>query len=349
MTESYREVYNNILAVRGEKSPEEWPDDLKEAARIVAGELVKNQEAPFFPLIVYLEPTNACNSNCVICPRKNMTRRRGYMKKALFEKIVAQIAATGPSETRLFNFGEPTLHPELPAMVKCCRDAGLRVSIQSNGMWLPEKLVEELLDAGLSYLDVSVNGLTEKEYETIRPGHKMEKVESNLARARAIATKKNKPLAIHINAQILRADVETRRPEIDAYAKKWLEIANSVSISGLSLYDNIMFVNKGSVTESQMQAMPRKSDEDVRCMEPFNRLIIKWDGRATVCCADYDAKYVVGDLNTETLAQTWNSDKIKAIRNIIKNKKYKGHPLCDTCPLFYSEQFSIVYNRQAQQ
>lgn len=349
MIEPYRNAYNNILAVRAKQPPREWNDELREAAWVVAGELAKNQEVPFFPPIVYIEPTNACNCNCVICPRKSMTRRRGYMKMPLFEKIIEQITGTGPSEIRLFNFGEPTLHPELPAMIKRCREAKLGASIQSNGVWLPEKLVEELLDAGLNGIGVSVNGLDENEYGTIRPGHKMEKVVSNLLRARAVANRKNKPFFIHITAQILKSDIGSRRPEIDAYAKKWLQIANKVAVSGLSLYDNIMFANKGSVTKSLTANLPRKGDADVACLEPFNRLIIKWDGRVTVCCADYDAKYVVGDTNTDSLPEIWGSDKMQAIRDVVKNRRYSSHPLCRECPIFYSGQFNIVYNRQARQ
>lgn len=346
MSESYLDLYKNILAIRKNKPVGEWPGDLKEAARVVAVELVKRHETPFFPTVVYIEPTNACNSNCVICPRRNMTRPVGYIQKALFESIIDQIKDLGPSEIRLFNFGEPTLHKDLPEMIRYCRSAGLPVSFQSNGIKLPDQFVSDLLDAGLTYMGISVNGLDAEEYSAIRPGHQMATVESNLRRVREIAVRKNKQLAVHINAQILKADIDTRRPAIEAYAAKWLKIADSVSVSGLSLYDNIMLMNKGVVTESHLRDLPRKSDADVVCFEPFDRLVVKWDGRVTVCCADYDAKYVVGDLNNDALEQVWHSDKINAIRDIVKNRRYSDHPLCSACPLFYSQQFSMVFNKR---
>ncbi len=315
--------------------------DLRAAALALAAA----QQAPFFPPVVYIEPTNACNCNCVICPRRNMTREVGFMSMDLFRKIVDEISALGPSEIRLFNFGEPLLHPRLCKMVDYCREKGLPANFQTNGLLLTERYIRNLLATGLDYIGVSVNGLNAQEYETIRPGYSFDTIRANLQRLRRMATEAGRPLHIHINAQILKEDKEGRMPEIRDYVKSWDGVADSLSVSGLSVFDHIAFVNRGTVKESDLAQLPRKPDSKVKCTEPFDRLIIKWDGRVTICCADFDAKMVVGNAARQPIADLWNSRALNLLRHEIREGRYGDIPLCRTCPKFYSDEFTLLFKK----
>lgn len=42
----------------------------------------------YLPANVYIEPTNACNLNCIMCARKKMYRKLGYLKLSDFKKII---------------------------------------------------------------------------------------------------------------------------------------------------------------------------------------------------------------------------------------------------------------------
>ena len=317
--------------------------------RTAALALAATQQAPFFPPIVYIEPTNACNCNCVICPRRNMTREVGFMPMDLFRQIVGEISELGPSEIRLFNFGEPLLHPRLCEMVDYCREKSLPAIFQTNGLLLTERYIHDLLATGLDYIGVSVNGLNAQEYETIRPGYSFDTIRANLQRLRRMATGAGRPLHIHINAQILKEDKEGRMPEIREYVKSWDGVADSLSVSGLSVFDKIAFVNRGTVRESDLAQLPRKPDAKIKCTEPFDRLIVKWDGRVTVCCADFDAKMVIGHADRQRIADLWNSRALNLLRNEIREGRYGGIPLCRTCPKFYSDEFTLLFKKSKQQ
>ena len=39
-----------------------------------------------------------------------------------------------------------------------------------------------------------------------------------------------------------------------------------------------------------------------------------WDGRVSLCCADFDGRNVFGDLRTSTIAEIWNSPAYRAVR-----------------------------------
>jgi radical SAM protein with 4Fe4S-binding SPASM domain len=274
-----------------------------------------------------------------------MTRPVGYIDMALFESIIEQAADLGPSEIRLFNYGEPMLHPDLPRMIQVCRDNELTARFQTNGIKADPATIQQLLAAGMDYIGISVNGLSPEEYAMIRPGYRFEQVLENIRTIRKTAIDSGHPLHIHINAQILRSDLDERKADVEQFKRTWLHVADSLSISGLSLYDRIAFVNHGRVTESSLRELHRKPDEDVQCNEPYDRLIVKWDGRVTVCCADYDAKMVVGDLNHDPLAQVWTGPAITRIRQTIDRHSYEELPLCRTCPHFYSENFTLLFKR----
>jgi len=50
------------------------------------------------------------------------------------------------------------------------------------------------------------------------------------------------------------------------------------------------------------------------CSHPYKAMVLLWDGRVVPCCADYDAKHVVGDFREQTLQEIWNSGEMQAIR-----------------------------------
>lgn len=339
-------AYRKLAELRaGRPDVGRWPASLRAALSQAALAAAGRGITPFFPPIIHIEPTNACNCRCIICPRRNMTRPVGYIEPGLFEKIVSQAAGLGPSEIRLFNFGEPTLHPELPAMIKLCRSLGLAARFQTNGLLFDEKLSRALLESGLDYVGISVNGLTDAEYSIIRPGFKLRDLLEKTRVLRAAASETGQRLHIHINAQVLKQDVQDRGAEIEEFKRTWAGLADSISVSGLSRYDRILILEKGVAVEQALQRLERKPDEKVACHEPFDRIVIKWDGRATACCADFDAQAVVGDLNTRDLEQVWNGAPFRALREKVAARRYSELPVCRGCPKFYSDEFHVVFRR----
>ncbi len=307
------------------------------------------QETPAFPPIMYIEPTNACDCNCIICPRTQMTRPIGMMSTALFEKIVDDLLAMpAPSELRLFNYGEPLLHKQLPRMIRYARSKGFRPRFQTNGLQLTAANIQRLLDAGLDYIGISVNGLDAQAYEQIRPGFSFARFLDHVRLLRRMVDDSGQPFHIHINAQVLKEECEARPYAVEAFQRTWSALADSMSVSGLNRYDKIALLCGGQVTKNDLCQLPRKSDEEVACPEPFDRLVIKWDGRVTLCCVDYDARLVVGDLNRQSVSQVWRSPRLQNIRNLVKTRQYQRLPTCRICPRFYSEPYHVVFRAQPE-
>ncbi len=343
---STRAAYDQLAARAGQTPVSEWSDADRATLHRTAMALSAAQETPFFPPILYIEPTNACNCTCVICPRRNMTREIGTMDMRLFQSIITQASELGPSDIRLFNFGEPLLHPELPAMIRFCHKHRLDARFQSNGILLKLPLAAELLDSGLAYFGVSVNGLTAEEYALIRPGFQLAELFENIKGLRQLAAERCQTIHIHVNAQVVKPDIQNRQKDVDTFKKTWFGVADSISISGLNYYDNVSVIKNGELAQQNQKEMSRKSDAQVTCSEPFDRLIIKWDGDVTVCCVDFDAREVVGVLTRQRLAEVWQGAAIERVRKALKAHTYNEIAICRNCPKFYSEEFTILFQRK---
>jgi radical SAM protein with 4Fe4S-binding SPASM domain len=104
--------------------------------------------------------------------------------------------------------GEPLLHPDLVAMVAAARARGIRVGFNTNGTLLTTAKAEALVDAGLDWLHVSVDGATAETFEHIRDGARFGQVVRNLRRLVEVRRQRGgtRP-TIQLNTVLMRANV----------------------------------------------------------------------------------------------------------------------------------------------
>jgi radical SAM protein with 4Fe4S-binding SPASM domain len=128
-------------------------------------------EAPALPRHVQLEVTGACNLRCRMCLVRYapaVSRKEGALS---FEDYLAVVDALPQLErVTLQGLGEPLLSPHLEAMIEHATARGARVGFNSNGVLLDRERAERLVDAGLSWLHVSLDGATAATYEDVRHG-----------------------------------------------------------------------------------------------------------------------------------------------------------------------------------
>lgn len=87
-----------------------------------------------YPRVFMIEPTNACNGLCPLCPvgAKIDTRRKGQMRYSDFVKLVDEIK--GFASTIVMNFaGEPLINPQIANMAAYAEASGIRTVIGTNG------------------------------------------------------------------------------------------------------------------------------------------------------------------------------------------------------------------------
>jgi radical SAM protein with 4Fe4S-binding SPASM domain len=137
---------------------------------------------PPLPRAVQVEVTSACNLRCAMCLvryRPPVNKLQGAMPMATFRSLLDDLPELG--QVTLQGLGEPLLAPDLLPMIRLAKSRGIRVGFNSNATLLTRARAAELVDAGLDWLHVSVDGADAQTYEQIRDGARFATVLDNLA------------------------------------------------------------------------------------------------------------------------------------------------------------------------
>lgn len=114
--------------------------------------------------MVGIETTTLCNQRCGYCPhaddeaRRSKQKRGHQMPQTLFSNIIDQLQGFGfGGQITLNGYGEPLLDCLLVDRVREIREKLPRayISINSNGAKLTAEKLQELIDVGLSHIDIT--------------------------------------------------------------------------------------------------------------------------------------------------------------------------------------------------
>jgi MoaA/NifB/PqqE/SkfB family radical SAM enzyme len=129
-----------------------------------------------------IESAIACNLRCVMCPWREITKNvenQGLMSQEIWEFIQPHL-----SDIKSIDFtggGEPLLQPRLSEWIADAHTAGCETGFLSNGLLLKKETLEQILDAGIDWICISIDGADAGMYETIRIGSNFERVCQNVA------------------------------------------------------------------------------------------------------------------------------------------------------------------------
>lgn len=128
----------------------------------------------------YIQVTRSCNQHCLFCsnPELQATLQLDEAKGQIDQLVQAGYDGV------ILTGGEPTLHPDLPAIVRLAREAGIQVRLISNGQHTAEPgVLEDLVSAGLDHLHLSIHSSRRdvQDYLTQNPGS-LSNIEKTLER-----------------------------------------------------------------------------------------------------------------------------------------------------------------------
>ena len=112
------------------------------------GPCTEHKQKVFMPVIPI---TSACNLDCPICYTVNKNEGAHMLSRESFAAVLAHLTRhAGGDDLDIINFtgGEPTLHPELPELLRMARAAGYRrLTVSTNGLKLANEDYVEVLAA----------------------------------------------------------------------------------------------------------------------------------------------------------------------------------------------------------
>ena len=117
------------------------------------------------PRKVWVELTSKCPVDCIFCSRRTLRGAGEHMPYGVFESLAGQI-----SDPRMFclNYsGESTVYPEIVPAIRLARATGALVELVSALVPVPESILGDLSESGLTRLTVSIHAVGASKYAEI--------------------------------------------------------------------------------------------------------------------------------------------------------------------------------------
>lgn len=282
---------------------------------------------PYLPPFIAIEPANYCNYKCLMCPQSSKKADlvpRGFMSPELFMKVISEVKHYA-FEVFIQLGGEPLLHPRLIEFIKKAKDENLVVGISTNGSLLTKDLGEGLIKAGLDKLVITFTDKGKEGYEKNWQGGDYEKVQENIRNFLVFKKAQPNPWII---LQIIKFFGEDKDLTLgEEFLKTWRRL-------GVNSFCPIWATYWAGDFKDEAMFRYRKAPRDsyyLPCGAIWRSLAIHWNGNISPCCNDLTGEYILGNIETESLSESWNNEKMVMLRDSLVRGQYSKINLCKNC------------------
>jgi len=269
----------------------------------------------------HIEITNSCNLNCVMCQTKESKRKVGLMKYDLFDHAVNQITASGINNVALQTVGETFIHHDLDRFVKKLHNNGIKINISTNAQF-PDKLIslKENNPDAIDLYRISLESASKEMYELFRRGGKFELLIESFEKIKEYNLNNKNKINVTIKALIGEENLYDLLDIMKLQSKYDFVTGvnfNLIDKNNATNNDNGVSISlgderKGSETSSMQ--LDNLFGGYEYCRQPFLGAHVTYNGDVTLCCRDYEADLVVGNIKEETLQNIWDSEKSEKLR-----------------------------------
>ena len=277
-----------------------------------AGWLVPADSEPeraFHLKYVSLEAHTVCNQSCYFCPVSIAPREDHFMPMDLYERILGELSEWRDTIEAVFmiNYNEPTADKRFVDQVRAIRAAGLKPAVLTNGTGLTPRRVDEIVGmGGLRFLSINLSTLDRERYRKERGGDHLATVLRNLDYV------KDRPVAEQMDMVVLGTGNEDHKRDFDEISRRFA--GSRFDVKYFEVMDRTGHVQIG---HRPMIPNQRLCGCDNVGSRPLQHIHITPRGQCVLCCEDYDEKYVVGDLNTESVQEVLSGPKLALMRRWI--------------------------------
>jgi MoaA/NifB/PqqE/SkfB family radical SAM enzyme len=321
------------------------PRKLANLARVELERKQRRIELAGHPYLLIIDPCNYCNLRCPLCPTGigTLGRQQAMLSLAHFKQYFDPLSDY-LFEAYMHNWGESLLNKEVFDMIAYAQSRNVGTNLSSNLSDTTSRDLDRLLDSGLEYLIVSLDGTTEQSYSKYRVRGKFDNVVENMHElirrrdARKLKTprvewqfivmKQNEreveqaeKMAAMIGVDLLRfIPVGMPYDTCDRQAVKdeWYP----VTMEGRAYSDDV---------EQQFG----QADKPSPCFYLYRTMVVHPDGGVAPCCVVYKESSDFGRLPADPMT-LWNNDHYQSARSLFspRTPRRRQPTICDGCEIF---------------
>lgn len=293
-----------------------FPEEKIEVQNKLASDLSCRQTARHY---YFVDVAGSCNLKCPSCAVGNMAvkKTKGLMKLSVFEAVLDKIQAEQRAIRNesvfidLYNWGEPTLHPDLPEIISMVRSKGIGCGISSN--LNISKNIRGIIKSNPSYFRISISGFYNESYKETHRGGNIDDVKRNMYEIRKIINESDSDTIVQVGYHVYRHNSQKEfnmmadlcfdlgflfSPVVAALmpAEKMVSIIDSGFAGGDEEIIRKMILHPSEYPDAYIS----RRHEFVECEYKRSRTTINFDGSVALCCATYDDEQIVAKNFLET-------------------------------------------------
>jgi MoaA/NifB/PqqE/SkfB family radical SAM enzyme len=280
---------------------------------------------PESPTFLGIEPTNICNANCVFCAYQYQERPRNFMSFETFKSALDQYIELGGGRLCLTPVvGDALIDPNLVEKVAYASQFSeiTQIYLYTNAILLSRKKFEELIDAGVQEVVISMTSFNESEYQKIYRNSAYPKILKNLYEIAESDRFSKSQVTISFRSNNWFPQFQTDYKCLQNLGYKF-ERAN--------LFDTW----SGRIQQKDLpefmflRPLPQKTRP---CHILYGGPTILADGTITACgCRDVNgnSELVLGNIQEMTLEQSWIDGKMDKLRQRFMEGNFPD--VCQDC------------------
>lgn len=275
-----------------------------------------------FPVHIFIEATNACNLKCEMCSRTTSDREIGSMEFALFKKVIDESAVYSNRNFCLHIFGEPLIAPNIVKMIEYIKTKNKKntILLTTNGIFLDEEKRTAIINYAVDKVVVSLLAASPETYLKITGRNDYSLVVENILNL--IHLKESMGVDRPI-VYVRMIKNKTTLDEVEPFQRKWAHYNVITDIREEHNYAGKIQVDAERI---KIKRYP--------CYHLWFSPAVNWDGDVSICCCDWDRIGVIGNVKYKTIAEIWQSEKIKEFRQLHLNGNYEKIELCRNCDVW---------------
>lgn len=333
-----------------------------------------------------VELSSHCGYDCAPCPLNFYTEnvKRQHADAA---QLIAAMEQNAPLDVVDFTgWGEGLLHPDLISIVEAAAKSASDVTLTTAGSLLTEEKARALIDAGLTYLMVSLDCASAQTYRALKHKDEFDLVCENVKRLAGLRSPEGRP-TISLSFVVMQDNLDEARAFAQLAAElgadqivfksvvpfEQAEVSRSLDSHYYSGLDPDLSIRAQRTLAEAIDIAMRAGLEvatfgDFRssrrhpCMAyAEERPFVRADGAVSPCCmAAYpvwrvppegEARRIepvtFGNLTKDALGNTWVDKDYKKFRNDLGDPNGELPDACRDCPICHN--FKLVVRRQREE
>jgi len=300
------------------------------------------------PYLLIIDPCNYCNLKCPLCPTglNELGRPQAMLSLDHFKQYF-DLFSDYLFEAYMHNWGESLLNKQVYSMIEYAQQHNVGTNLSSNFVKTSSSDIDKLLDCGLEYLIVSLDGVSQETYGQYRIGGRYEQVVENFSELLRRRKQRGKKFPVVEWQFIVMKQNEHEVEQAELLAEKLgVDHLRFIPVGmPFEFFERKEIADRwyperfeGRVQSTHEEQQFGQAAKPSPCFYLYRSVVVNPDGGVSPCCVVYRKNRDFADLNTPgyDVMKMWNNDKYRSARSLYSPVQLpnKRASVCDVCDIF---------------